>query len=121
MTTRRLKTYSAQTGYVYQYYFVGVRASLPGAPAAPADEYVFDATWDGRAVFAVSVFLPAAALAGWSSAHGRALTGSEQYAAAKLRLLRGFEEMEAPAIGARQLIIGTEHLEELLAELRLDE
>ena len=42
MTVRRMKTYTGQTGYVYQYYFVGKRDALPGAPEAPATEYIFD-------------------------------------------------------------------------------
>ena len=28
MTVRRMKTYTGQTGYVYQYYFVGQREAL---------------------------------------------------------------------------------------------
>ena len=38
----QLKTYSADTGYVYQYYFVGQRAALADDPEAPSTEYVFD-------------------------------------------------------------------------------
>lgn len=36
MTVRRLKTYTGAQGYVYQYYFVGKRATLPNDPEAPA-------------------------------------------------------------------------------------
>ena len=35
MTVRRLKTYTAQTGYVYEYYFVGKRPALRRRPARP--------------------------------------------------------------------------------------
>src|SRR5438445_251084 len=45
---RRMKTYTAETGYVYQYYFVGKREALPQAPEAPAAEYVFDVTPDRK-------------------------------------------------------------------------
>jgi hypothetical protein len=121
MTIRRLKTFSAQTGYVYQYYFVGKREALPGDPAAPATEYVFDVTVDGSVVFAVSVLMRAAALASWAAVHSRLLTESEQYAAAKLRLLRDFEAMESPARGARRLVVDAEDVEDLLADLGLDE
>ena len=44
MTIRRLKTYTGQTGYVYQYYFVGKRAALEGDAEAPSTEYIFDVT-----------------------------------------------------------------------------
>ena len=36
MTVRRMKTYTAQTGYVYQYYFVGQRDALDSDPAYKA-------------------------------------------------------------------------------------
>ena len=121
MTTRRLKTYSAETGYVYQYYFVGKREALPGQPEAPASEYVFDVTLDGAVVFAFSVFLRAGALTCWASAHGRALTEAEKYAAAKLRLLRDFDAMDSPALSVRRLQVTAENIENLLADLRLDE
>ena len=57
MTVRRMKTYTGETGYVYQYYFVGEREALPDAPEAPATEYIFDVTPDRKTMFAVSVFV----------------------------------------------------------------
>jgi hypothetical protein len=44
MVVRRIKTYTAETGFVYQYYFVGKREALPGAEEGPACEYIFDVT-----------------------------------------------------------------------------
>ena len=32
MTLRRMKTYTGESGYVYQYYFVGKREALAEAP-----------------------------------------------------------------------------------------
>ena len=61
-TLTQLKTYAAQTGLVYQYYFVGQRAALPDDPEAPSTEYVFDVTSDRKTIFAVSIFLPQQAL-----------------------------------------------------------
>ena len=43
-----LKTYTAQTGFVYQYYFVGKREALADDPEAPAIEYIFDVTTDRK-------------------------------------------------------------------------
>lgn len=120
MTVRRMKTYTGATGYVYQYYFVGKRAALASAPEAPATEFIFDVTPDRKTRFAVSVYLPPAALASWASAHGRALSDTEQYAAAKLRLLQGFDEIEKFQESGRRLAIDAGTLEELLRGLGVE-
>ncbi len=117
MTLRRLKTYMADTGYVYQYYFVGSRQAFADAPEAPATEYVFDVTPDRKAVYAISIFVRSEALDAWARRHGRSLSQAEQYAAAKLRLFRGFEEIVDMAGSDRRLLISSENIEELLAEL----
>jgi len=116
---RRMKTYTATSGYVYQYYFVGQRSALPSATEAPATEFIFDVTSDRKTTYAVSVFLQSSALSEWQSAHGRALTDAEQYAAAKLRLLRGFDETER--LHSRlALAVNAGNIEDLLADLDLD-
>ena len=66
MTIRRMKAYTGQTGYVYQYYFVGKRPALDGDPEAPATEFVFDVTADRKTTFAVSIFLQPQALEAWA-------------------------------------------------------
>src|ERR1700683_946736 len=93
-TVGRLNTYASTQGYVYQYYFVGERAALANEPEAPATEFVFDVTSDRKLTYAVSVFLPQGPLAEWNAAHGRPLNDAEQYAAVKMRLFRGFDEIE---------------------------
>ena len=70
MTVRRVKTYTAQTGYVYEYYFVGSRAALDGDPFAPSTEFIFDVSPDRKSVFAVSVFLPPRALESFAAERG---------------------------------------------------
>ncbi len=117
MTIRRMKTYTGGQGYVYQYYFVGQRPALPGTPEAPATEYVFDVTSDRKTTYAVSVFLPQQALAAWASAHGRPLSDAEQYAAAKLRLFKAFDEIEDLMAQGRRLVIDGGLLEEVLVGL----
>ena len=119
MVVRRMKTYTGETGYVYQYYFVGKRAALPSAPEAPATEFIFDVTPDRKTMFAVSVFLKAEAVAAWTAAHGRALTETEQYGAAKMRLFRGFDQIEKLREEGRHLLLEAEDIEELLAPLNL--
>src|SRR5689334_11111995 len=90
MTVRRMKTYTGATGYVYQYYFVGKRPALDDF----ATEFVFDVSSDRKSLFAVSVYVHTAAVSDWAAVHGRALTDPEQYAAAKLRLMQAFDEIE---------------------------
>lgn len=117
---RRLKTYAGAQGYVYQYYFVGQRAALADDAEAPATEFIFDVTSDRKLTFAVSVFLPENSTAAWVKAHGRALSDAEQYAAAKLRLFRAFDEVEDMKSHGRRLVIDAATLEESLAGLGIE-
>jgi hypothetical protein len=119
-TVRRLKTYAGAQGYVYQYYFVGKRAALASDPEAPATEFVFDVTSDRKLTFAVSVFLTEESVVAWATRHGRPLTEAEQYAAAKLRLFRAFDEVEDLKTHGRRLVIDPVLLEEALAGLGVE-
>ncbi|MFZ0773714.1 MAG: hypothetical protein WCA49_06265 [Candidatus Sulfotelmatobacter sp.] len=120
MTLRRLKTHAGTQGYVYQYYFVGKRAALADDPEAPATEFVFDVTSDRKLTYAVSVFLPEKSVTAWAASHGRPLTEAEQYAGAKLRLFRAFDELEDMRADGRRLVIDVALLEEVLASLGVD-
>ncbi len=115
-----MKTYTGATGYVYQYYFVGKRPALESDPAAPAREFIFDVTPDRKTMYAVSVLLQDSALGAWRQSHGRDLTEPEQYAAAKLRLLQAFDELENIREHLR-LAIGAEDIEAVLEPLGLDQ
>jgi len=117
---RRLKTYTGAQGYVYQYYFVGKRAALADDAEAPATEFIFDVTSDRKLTYAVSVFLPEKSGTAWAAAHRRQLTESEQYAAAKLRLFRAFDELEDVKAHGRRLVISGEVLEEFLTTLGVE-
>jgi hypothetical protein len=118
MTVRRVKTHSAQTGYVYEYYFVGKRRALP--EEAAGTEFVFDVSSDRKTKFAVSVFVTDTVVGGWASSHGRALTEPEQYAAAKLRLLRGFDEIADMLNSGRHLTLSAGELGESLSGLGIE-
>jgi hypothetical protein len=115
---RRLKTYTAQTGLVYQYVFVGKRRALPHEPAAT--EYIFDVSPDRKLKYSVSVFILDDATAAWAEAHGRRLLDAEEYAAAKMRLLAGFDDIEDMLEQGRRLLADSRALEELLAGLGLE-
>jgi hypothetical protein len=116
MTIRRIKTYTGAIGYVYQYYFVGQRS----APTSKNTEYIFDVTSDRTTTYSVSVILSVAVTAAWGEAHGRALSGAEQYAAVKMRLFRAFDELEDMSGQGRRLQVELEFLEEALTELGVE-
>lgn len=116
----QLKTYTAQTGYVYQYYFVGQRAALADDPEAPSTEYIFDVSSDRKTTFAVSIFVPARTLDAWAAKYGRDLAEPEQYAAVKLRLLQAFDEIPDMLCDGRRLRLDGEQIIELLDSIGID-
>jgi hypothetical protein len=91
---RRLKTYSAQSGYVYQYYYEGHRST--GRGGEPGVEFVFTLTADRKNWHPTSVIVAAESIRGWEQAHGRKLSSTEQYAIAKLALFQAFDERPLP-------------------------
>lgn len=113
MTVRRVKSYTGQTGYVYQYYFVGNR------PANDATEYLFDVTSDRKLMFEVSILVRADAVAAWAATHGRGLSGTEQYAAAKMRLFLAFDEIPNLKLDGTHLEVTPENIDEVLSPLDL--
>lgn len=117
MTLRRMKTYTGEQGYVYQYYFVGKRASVVNPSRSATTEYIFDVTSDRKRTFSVSVFLPDEVTRQWADAHGRLLTDAEQYGAVKLRLFQAFDQIEDMMANGRQLSVDSGILEQVLATL----
>ncbi len=117
-TPRRLKTYSAESGYVYQYYFLESRP-LQRLWTRTGTLFLFHATTDCKNYFVVQVIVQEKALQAWECNHGRALAAQEQYAAAKMRLFRAFDETERPG-GMDQAIVTEANIEELLEPLNLD-
>jgi hypothetical protein len=89
-SVRRQKTYSAQSGYVYQYFYEGFREAQSGT------EYVFEVTADRKTSFPVTVFVEDAAISSWNAEHGRELSQTEQYAIAKMALFQAFDERAEP-------------------------
>jgi hypothetical protein len=93
---RRMKTYSAQSGYVYQYYFEGYRPLSENGDTGT--EFVFQISADRKEWSAVSVCLTETALRAWETAQARQLSSTERYAVAKLALFQGFDERAVPAL-----------------------
>jgi len=117
MTLRRMKTYTGEQGYVYQYYFVGKR---PATQQEQGTEYIFDVTSDRKTTYSVSVFLGEELLRQWASRHGRPLNEAEQYGAVKMRLFRAFDEIEDMMAKGRNLTLDAAQLEDVLKTLGVD-
>jgi hypothetical protein len=116
---RRVKSYSAADGYVYQYYFFeGDRAQRGGNPGG---EFTYMVSADRRSAFPFIIFVAQAALDAWAGVNGRPLSSSEEYAVAKMRLFRAFDEgsvQSAPAgQPAREVLVDESNLESLLVQL----
>lgn len=113
-----MKTYSAQSGYVYQYYFLESqdrRRWLGKGGTA----FLFHVTSDRKNFSVVEILLEEAAVKAWEKAHGRALVEQEKYAAAKMGLFRTFDETAEPA-KLQTFRVGAAMIDELLAPLGLD-
>ena len=113
---RRIKSYSAVNGCVYQYYFYESNRVLVDGRAA--GEFVYAISADRGASFGLQIIVMQAALEAWAAADGRALTSSEEYAVAKMRLFQAFDAGEVPLTAkvAREvrLVVDESNLEELL-------
>ncbi|HUK15989.1 MAG TPA: hypothetical protein VLW65_06220 [Bryobacteraceae bacterium] len=90
-----MKTYSAQSGYVYQYFYEGYRAYTSGKESG--QEYVFRISPDRKSWHDTGVFLAEEAVRAWEAAHERTLNSTERYAVAKVALFQAFDERSAPA------------------------
>jgi hypothetical protein len=108
----RVKTYSAASGYVYQYIYRGQRKR--------EGEYVFDITSDLKRYFLASVFVPDGVLKRWQTTHGRELTATERYAIAKMALFQAFDEREKPDQMRLPIRVRETDLEAILERLGID-
>ena len=89
---RRVKSYSAANGFVYQY-------------------------------FGLRILVRQSALETWARSNGRALTSSEEYAVAKMRLFQAFDEGAVPpglqAGAPMTFFVDDSNLEPLLQSLNI--
>ncbi len=114
---RRVKSYSAATGYVYQYYFFEVQKTRRGL--STGTEYVYMVSVDRQMVFPLRVFVRRGAVEKWGQQAGREMSGTEEYAVAKMRLFQAFDEVEDLATARPDLVVDESNLEALLARLDL--
>jgi hypothetical protein len=88
---RRVKSYSAESGYVYQYAYEGQRPHKNGT------EFVFTISADRKHWRDVSLIVKEDAVRRWEEAHGRKLSWTEWYAVAKMALFAAMDEWPSPA------------------------
>ncbi len=112
---RRVKSYSAATGFVYQYYFYEIEKTKRGSAAGT--EYVYMVSVDRKTVFPLRVFVRRDAVESWAGRAGRPLSGTEEYAIAKMRLFQAFDEVEDINSKSPDLIVDDSNLDALLNQL----
>jgi hypothetical protein len=115
---RRQKTYSGQSGYVYQYYYEGHRPY--NRDRDKGTEYVFDVTADRKTCARVSVLVSDAAIEDWEGRHARILQGSERYAIAKMALFQAFDERPDPSSMSVPVRARAADVEAILATLGVE-
>jgi hypothetical protein len=113
---RRQKTYSAQTGYVYQYFYEGHRPST----RERGTDYVFDVSVDRKTSGPVSVFVSEDAVESWQKENGRTLSGTERYAIAKMALFQAFDERATPEALREAVRVRPADIPAILATLDID-
>jgi hypothetical protein len=116
-TVRRIKSYSAASGYVYQYQFQDVHPAREGSEFG--NDYVYYVSADRKTMFPVHIFVPRDSVERWSNQTGRTLTGTEEYAVAKMRLFQALDEVEDFASSRPKLKVDESSLTALLERLDL--
>jgi hypothetical protein len=108
---RRLKTYPAETGHVYQYYYEGNREGT---------EFVFTVS-AGRTTWRESaVIVSADAVRSWEEAHARTLSAAERYAVAKMALFQAFDERALPLDMQRPIHVDEREIAAIMERLGLE-
>ena len=118
-TGRRYKSYAAETGVSYQYFFEGRRSVTRPEGQGQGSDFSFVILADQRPPFTLRIFVAQRALDAWQAAHGRLLDSNEQYAAAKMRLFRAFDEIEELSSERLSLVVDETNVAGLLEPLNL--
>jgi len=113
---RRQKTYSALSGYVYQYFYEGQRPMS----SQSGTEYVFNVSPDRKTSSQVSVLISDEAMQRWQQESGRTLSATEGYAIAKMALFQAFDERETPEAVSADVQVGPADVRAILASLNID-
>jgi hypothetical protein len=116
-SVRRLKTYSARSGYVYQYRYQGCRPLHAGRDSGV--EFVFSVSADRTSWLAVGVLVSDDAIRAWEEGRARQLSSAERYAIAKMALFQAFDERPAPALMKDQVRVRNADIEAIIEALDL--
>ena len=87
---RRIKSYAAESGYVYEYYYAGQRPwrdRLGGGV-----EFEFHVSVPGARWLPATVIVAERDVSAWEAGHLRTLSATERYAIAKLALFASFDQ-----------------------------
>ena len=112
-----MKTYSAQSGYVYQYFYEGHRGYDGGGDEGI--EFVFTVSADRKSTYETSVLVSVPAVRAWEQAHERELSDTERYAVAKMALFQAFDERPDPAQMRDEVRVRTADIEGIMETLGL--
>jgi hypothetical protein len=115
-STGRPRTYSAESGYVYQYVFSGYRQMKRRDDRLT--EYVFEITSGRAPAFTTKIVLSDFAMRS-SVAGGRDLSGSERFGIAKVALKRSLDSYDHPSAIPAELVVPEEELREISEMLDL--
>ena len=115
-TIQRRKTYTSESGYVYEYYYQGQRPAQRAN--ARGTEFVFQVSPDRRHWFQVCVLLSGAAVESWECDR-RPLSSTECYAIAKMSLFQAFDERE-PSQMRREIVARRADIDAILDQLGID-
>jgi hypothetical protein len=116
-TVRRLKTYSAESGYVYQYFYEGHRDFRSGGESGT--EFVFSQSADRKNWHMTSVLVSDEALRAWERSHARQLSSTERYAVAKIALFQAFDERAEPALMQDEVRVRNADIDGIVEKLGL--
>lgn len=114
---RRVKTYSSESGFVYQYQFHdAVPAERNGESG---NEYIYYVSADRKTMFPMRIFVGRSTREDCARLLGRVMTGTEEYAVAKMRLFQAFDEVEDLVAKRPELVVDKSNVEALLGRLDL--
>jgi hypothetical protein len=71
-------------------------------------------------MFPLRIFVREDAVKNWARKYGRPLSGTEEYAIAKMRLFQAFDEVEGLSVAHTDLAVDDSNLETLLSQLNMD-
>ena len=112
---RREKSYTAETGYVYQYFYEGFcETNMDGENG---QEYLFSVSSDRVAQFPIRIFLSRKVTTEWQTARQRELNATEQYALIKMALFAMFDRQPTLVGGVPPIYITHEEADEYAATL----